>query len=783
VRRTTAFFRLLFLTAIVAGWTCAAAAQTPDSWISLTSNHFNIAGNAPAASLTRTAERLEQFRWAFSQVYPDLKLDNGRPIQIVVFKDADSYFGFLPRRTDGSVDVGVAGYFQPGENRNYITFAISQAQADPFSTVVHEYVHALIDANFDRSLMPPWLSEGLAEYFETTRFDETKGIIFGDPQGEHLRLLRRSTLIPLSEMVSVSASELKTISTERRRLYYAESWALVNTLILTGKLSLADVGPAVTALSADQKSLAAIEQDMIRNIREASLPPQTVAATTAEPPVSAAASALSEQRINALLGDLLQHTGEDDRASILLKSAVAAQKDDLLANESLGILLARQEKWSDASLYLKHSVDLGSRDHLAIFLYAYSLLNDLKKDGSISTIPDATAETIRNLLKRVSELAPDFADVYRLMATVDLIRDEHLDDAVGLLQKALAIKKDDAELQLLLARILLRKENAAAAKQIAQQVAATALDTRKKAEADEIVRESIEYIRAVAAAAEPTRMNIVLGGRPLVVLKRSWLTDEDVAQIDRERANNNYNLLILRPAVDELQIVGRIEKITCSGSSIFYRVRAPNARLDLTSTDFSSVKLTVAKEGDHTFQIGCGASLEKQLAVLNYRPASAAGIRRLDGTLSAISFVGDDFRLKSNAELSAARVVAIDDDTLRSGSSAAVTSETIRISIMQSLRKPQKDEQRIAGKIENVECSSGAIVFSVRSNGKTYRLTHSATAGIYLRWFTVASTQLPVTCGSGPIAANTLVTFAPAALDSANGELRSIEFIPDDLRP
>jgi hypothetical protein len=147
----TAFFRFFLLTAFIAACTRAASADTPNVWTSLTSENFSISGNASVVDLRRTAERLEQFRWAFSQAYPDLKLDNGRPTQIVVFRDAASYFSFLPRRADGSTDVGVAGYFQTGEDRNYITFALSTTQADPFSTVVHEYVHSLIDANFDHS--------------------------------------------------------------------------------------------------------------------------------------------------------------------------------------------------------------------------------------------------------------------------------------------------------------------------------------------------------------------------------------------------------------------------------------------------------------------------------------------------------------------------------------------------------------------------------------------------------------------------------------------------------
>jgi hypothetical protein len=389
------------------------------------------------------------------------------------------------------------------------------------------------------------------------------------------------------------------------------------------------------------------------------------------------------------------------------------------------------------------------------------------------------------LLMRSIEIAPDFADGYRLLAMVDLMRDEQLGTAVALLQKALSLKKDDAELELLLARILLRNEDAAKAKEVAERVAAKTSDDERRAEAAEIIKESVEYIRAISAAAEPTRMNITLGDRrTLVVLKRSWLADADVTQIDRERANNNYNLIILRPTAGELQVVGRIVKITCAGPSVFYRVSTSNGRFDLTSADFSGVRMTVAKEGENTFQIGCDIGPEKQLAVINYRPSPFPVTSPTNGTLTAISFVADDFRLKSLAEMAAARVVAIDDDTLkRLGPPAPVTAETIRRSILQALRRPQRDEQRIVGRIENIACSPGSILFSVSSDGKTYKLMQVSPGNVDVHWFTVASTQLSVTCGSGPIVANTLITFLPSASGANSGELRSIEFIPVDLKP
>jgi hypothetical protein len=177
--------------------------------------------------------------------------------------------------------------------------------------------------------------------------------------------------------------------------------------------------------------------------------------------------------------------------------------------------------------------------------------------------------------------------------------------------------------------------------------------------------------------------------------------------------------------------------------------------------------------------------LAKELAVLNYRPtASPANITSL-GQLTAVSFVPEGFRLKTLAEMNAARPVAIDDDTVRrSGPSVEINSETIHRSIAQSLRKLQKGEQRINGTVEKIDCSQGNVVFTISAAGQTYKLAQATNARPEIGWFTVSSSQLPLACGSGPIAAPTLITFMSATRpEGFDGVIKAIEFVPDGFVP
>ena len=50
-----------------------------------------------------------------------------------------------------------------------------------------------------------------------------------------------------------------------------------------------------------------------------------------------------------------------------------------------------------------------------------------------------------------------------------------------------------------------------------------------------------------------------------------------------------------------------------------------------------------------------------------------------------------------------------------------ITAESIRRSIEQNLRRPEKNEERISGTIQKIECSLSEVDFQVLSGGKTYK--------------------------------------------------------------
>jgi hypothetical protein len=208
----------------------AQAASAKDSWTSVRSQNFYLVGNASEKEIRQVATRLEQFRDVFRLLLANANFNSPVPTTVVVFKSDGSYKPFKPV-ADGKT-VAVAGYFQPGDDVNYITLTTERGAENPFRTIYHEYVHLLVNNSYGRAAVPPWFNEGLAEYYSTFDIDDDRKVYLGRLVDYHLQLLRQQRLIPLRQLFGVDNYTLERNRHDVRSLFYAESWALVHYLIL-----------------------------------------------------------------------------------------------------------------------------------------------------------------------------------------------------------------------------------------------------------------------------------------------------------------------------------------------------------------------------------------------------------------------------------------------------------------------------------------------------------------------------------------------------------------------
>jgi Collagenase len=219
---------LIFAAALALVFT-AQTASAKDTWMSVRSPHFFLIGNASEKDIRRVATRLEQFREVFTKLLKTANFNSPVPTTVVVFKSDGSYKPYKPV-VDGKVS-DVAGYFQSGEDVNYITLTTEANGEDPFSTIYHEFVHLLVNDNFGKAAVPPWFNEGLAEYYSTFDIQEDRKVYLGKLVDNHILLLRDQKLIPLKTLFEVDYYSLHRNKREAMGLFYAEAWALVHYLI------------------------------------------------------------------------------------------------------------------------------------------------------------------------------------------------------------------------------------------------------------------------------------------------------------------------------------------------------------------------------------------------------------------------------------------------------------------------------------------------------------------------------------------------------------------------
>ena len=123
-RLTFAFAAVLFLLVITPlGHPTAAK----DTWTSVRSKNFLLVGNASDKEIRQVATRLEQFREVFSHLFTKINFNSPVSTTVIVFKSDSSYAPFKP-------NANVAGYFQAGQDVNYITLTTeSRGEQDPRS--------------------------------------------------------------------------------------------------------------------------------------------------------------------------------------------------------------------------------------------------------------------------------------------------------------------------------------------------------------------------------------------------------------------------------------------------------------------------------------------------------------------------------------------------------------------------------------------------------------------------------------------------------------------------
>lgn len=514
-------FAIILLLILLISVPMPATAQTRDSWRSVRTNNLFVIGNADPEKLRQVAVWLEFFHSAFGRLVSRNVIDASVPTTVIVFRDDASFMPFKPLYQGRPANL--AGFFQPGDDVNYIALSLDPHLRDPFSVAFHEYVHLHMRDNIPN--VPLWLNEGLAEFYGSLEFSGNEAIL-GVPLG-YIRLLRSAELLPLKQLFSIDARSAHYNEQDKTGIFYGQSWALVHYLMLGGgparqdqfKRFLSLVGRGDDAAKAMEDSfgmtLDTIENELRAYIRRGELPtlrmatndPQAYASYTAMQRVS-----LSEAEANYYLGDLLLHIGRDEDADRYFKQAIALDPGLIMAYSALGQLAVRQRRYADAKKYLQKATTT-PQHYLVHYHYAWVLgLDALTPTGHIKEYAPETATVMRQQLLQTIKLAPDFAPAYYLLAMVDLVAEKNLDEALEMIEKARRLEPTKGAYTLLAAEIYARRREDATARSL--------LDTLAR-DSDQIVREEAQRLldwinNPVRSSAPPRNTPRVTAAEPVV---------------------------------------------------------------------------------------------------------------------------------------------------------------------------------------------------------------------------------------------------------------------------
>jgi tetratricopeptide (TPR) repeat protein len=436
-------------------------------------------------------------------------------------------------------------------------------------------------------------------------------------------------------------------------IFYAESWMLIHFLLQANnrqrlpQLSrfLELIGSNVAAEDAFQQAFQtnfeAFEKEFKSYIQGANYMATAIplsrkldfdAATQAAP--------LTEAEAQAYLGDLLLHTHRLSEAEVRLQQALALTPGLPMAQASLGMIRVRQGRFDDARMYLQNAVAGNSQNYLIHYYYAFALSRlGMNEHQMISSYSAEEAELMRAELRKAIALKPDFTENYSLLAFVNLVRNEQLDESIVLLKRALSLSRASQRMLFMLAQLYMRKEDYVAARQLLQPIAHNNPDP-------EIRREALSLLDGVTRVEEEMARFKDQRKEGADRSEERFLRGSNQDGPEVLNVSDEADLLsqsLRKPREGEARTQGMLMGIECNARGITFRVRVGDQLLKFHTDNFARMDIKTFTEGVGR-EITCGPRHPHNLVVITYVPAKEN--QRVDGEVSALEFVPRDFVLK-----------------------------------------------------------------------------------------------------------------------------------------
>jgi tetratricopeptide (TPR) repeat protein len=436
-----------------AGWTLAAAlalSTTPlhaaeRPWTLVRGQAVTVVGQQPPNALREIAVEIEQFRATLGAAIREARQPPAMPTLVYTFDDRKAMEPFVPLYHGRPASLG--GYCLCGGTADANLIVVSLATDSNSSAILfHEYTHLLI-RNAAHTI-PVWLNEGIAEYYSTFRLTAGgRRAELGRPIEHHVALLR-GEMIPLPELLSVTASSPLYNEGNRRSIFYAEAWALTHYLLTERPDGAAAINKYLTSLAANRPpdasftdAFGATPEDIGQRLRQYVQRPIFKSVLyvlndrieVGEPERS---RTLTATEANARLGRIQVRVNRAAEAAPRIEAAATADKESADTQLALALLRLHEERAADARAPLEKAVSLAPDDFVTQYLYGLLLLRDTIDAPRAS---DDKLELAHAALTRAVAANPQSADALAWQGYADLAAGTRLDEARAATERAIVL--------------------------------------------------------------------------------------------------------------------------------------------------------------------------------------------------------------------------------------------------------------------------------------------------------------------------------------------------------
>jgi tetratricopeptide (TPR) repeat protein len=634
---------VIAVSAGIAAWSVPAPPDKPDTWIEVQTPHFIVASNDGEKTARGVADQFEQIRFLYSKALNrGLRLDPGIPILIFAVKNEKALSQLIPEYWVQEGHTHPGGLFVHGQEKNYIAIRTDVEGEFPYLPIYHEYVHLIVSLNYQH--FPIWLNEGFADFFGCATLTG-KGGKLGQANSSYLDILQQSKLLPLETLFKVDQQSPYYNEAKKTSIFYAESWALVHHLMsdpekqkaqaLSKYISFVENGAdPVESANRAFGDLAQLQKALQSYINKTSYLEYVVSVPARTDAKDYSVRTISPAEAQARLGDFDLNRGQFEIARKKLEEAIRLDPNLPAAQESMGLLLFRQDERYGAERYFSRAVELDSKSALAYFYHAMLLMSQ----GTVAEeMPEA-----QTALEKAVALNPGLGSAWSSLGLLYANEPGTLDKALSAAKRAVDTMPGEPHFQFNVAVVLERMERYEDARTTARKLLSSgdpniiSLAGKFLAHVDQAQRLAAykKTNEATSAAVPAIKQESKLGAEiSAPALRRR---SQDSANSTRTEDETASTATASAPAAPRAySMVGTITDVNCTAApQIRITLKAQTIVMHLHSGDFSQVEFKPAGANSAAKKPAC-AALRARNARVSYQLATE---KDWDGELVSIEF-------------------------------------------------------------------------------------------------------------------------------------------------